>query len=155
MQLPSSVPSSAHPCRPNLCIIGNDSVSACDAVNDTPPKRPADWREHVHTIAVHPSTSEVFVGTNAGIWSTRGGDWTRHDCSLGMPNVPVFDIKISPKSGQVVAFTYGRGAFVLQDRDWCDGKASNILGSNFMSCDSQKLIDQRRLPASASELSGP
>jgi len=151
MRLPSMVPSSAHPCRPNLCTLGNNAVRACEAVDDGPPKRPADWREHVHTIAVHPFTSEVFVGTNAGIWSWSrkpGEGWIRHDCAVGMPNVPVFDIKISPKSGQVVAFTYGRGAFVLQDRTWCDGKASNILGSNFISCD-------RRLPPSANELSGP
>jgi hypothetical protein len=30
-----------------------------------------------------------------------------------MPNVPVFDIKISRVTGRVIAFTYGRGAFAL------------------------------------------
>jgi len=106
--------------------------------------RAADEREHVNTIAVHPlKPGTVFVGTNAGVWGSNdhGNTWMRHDYhGYGMPNVPVLDIKISPKTGQVVAFTYGRGAFLWQENGWCDGTPSAVVGTNFQSCGSQALI---------------
>ena len=35
------------------------------------------------------------------------------DTERGMPNVRVLDMKINDSTGRLVAFTYGRGAFVL------------------------------------------
>jgi hypothetical protein len=51
-----------------------------------------------------------------------------------MPNVPVLDIKISPSGRHVVAFTYGRGAFLWEGRGWCDGQPSSAIGTNFRPC---------------------
>jgi len=57
----------------------------------------------------------VFVGSDIGMWSSGdGGDtWTFLGPERGLPNVAVFDIKIDEPSGRVMAFTHGRGAFVL------------------------------------------
>jgi hypothetical protein len=97
-----------------------------------------DDREHVNTIALHPRVPGLmYAGTNAGVWVSHdhGATWTRHDHSTyGMPNVPVLDIKISPSGRHVVAFTYGRGAFLWEGRGWCDGQPSSAIGTNFRPC---------------------
>lgn len=31
----------------------------------------------------------------------------------GLPNAPVYDIRINPATGRTIAFTYGRGAYAL------------------------------------------
>jgi hypothetical protein len=102
-------------------------------------RRAADGRENIRTLAAHPvHASALLVGTDTGVWASIGTDaeggrrWTRHNHGdHGMPNVPVFDIKISRK-GQVVAFTYGRGAFVWEEA--CDGRPSAVVGTNFLPC---------------------
>jgi len=57
----------------------------------------------------------VYVGTDLGVWkSTDGGrQWTHMGPDTGLPNVAVLDLKISPNTGRIVAFTFGRGAFTL------------------------------------------
>ncbi len=61
------------------------------------------------------SPNVVYVGTDIGVWkSTTGGtSWTHLGPETGMPNVAVFDLKIPPTMARLVAFTHGRGAFVL------------------------------------------
>jgi photosystem II stability/assembly factor-like uncharacterized protein len=126
----------------------------------------ADSRENIRTIAVHPlEPHTLWVGTNAGVWASTGTPvgttmapgaktWVRHNHrEFGMPNVAVFDIKISPRTGQVVAFTYGRGAFLWVNGPagsssnvsggWCDGNPSGVVGTNFLPCTSQKRIPAR------------
>ena len=69
-----------------------------------------------NTIAVDTLNPEVvFAGSDIGVWkSVNGGAaWTHLGPETGMPNVAVFDLKIDPMSGRVVAFTHGRSAFVL------------------------------------------
>lgn len=58
----------------------------------------------------------VFVGTDLGIWrSTNGGSaWQQMGSDAGMPNVTVYDLKNNPVTGQTVAFSSGRGAFLLK-----------------------------------------
>lgn len=150
--LPKIVPVSARPFQPNTCA--PDAQYRGDA---QPPSRPADWREHIHAVAVHPLTSDVYVGTNAGVWRRQYGraEWVRHGCAVGMPNVPVFDIKIAPKSGQVVAFTYGRGAFLWHENSWCGGSSLAGAGTNFLPCPSQGPIRLRHESPPRDLLSSP
>jgi len=57
----------------------------------------------------------LFVASDLGVWTSAsgGGAWTFLGPNQGMPNVAVFDIKIDENTGRVMAFTHGRGAFVL------------------------------------------
>ena len=69
-----------------------------------------------NTVAVDPANpSAVYTGTDLGVWSTTdaGISWAHMGPETGMPNVPVFDVKINPPTKRTVAFTYGRGAFTL------------------------------------------
>lgn len=75
---------------------------------------PEDRSENV--IAIHPSTpSIVYVGSDVGVWRTSdaGATWQHMGPEAGMPSVPVHDLKIRAETGQVFAFTFGRGVFVL------------------------------------------
>jgi len=69
-----------------------------------------------NTIVLDPfDASIVYVGTDLGVWkSTNGGTtWTHMGPETGMPNVAVFDLQINHTTSRLVAFTHGRGAFVL------------------------------------------
>ncbi len=68
-----------------------------------------------NAIVLDPSDpNTVFVGTDLGVWmsTNAGGTWVHQGPETGMPNVPVFDLQIN--SYEVVAFTFGRGAFVFR-----------------------------------------
>jgi uncharacterized protein (TIGR03437 family) len=67
-------------------------------------------------VAIDPSNSKsVFLGTDAGLWysADAGSTWQQMGPSSGMPNVPVYDIKLNRTTQRAVAFTFGRGAFML------------------------------------------
>jgi hypothetical protein len=69
-----------------------------------------------NTVAIDPSApSSLFAGTDIGVWWTPnlGTDWYQMGPSAGMPNVAVFDLQISDSGTSVIAFTHGRGAFLL------------------------------------------
>jgi hypothetical protein len=70
-----------------------------------------------NTIVVDPSDPDlVYVGTDLGVWqSSNGGSaWTHMGPETGMPNVAVFELQMNDTTKRLVAFTHGRGAFVLQ-----------------------------------------
>jgi photosystem II stability/assembly factor-like uncharacterized protein len=106
-----------------------------------------------NAVAVVPDKKDntmmhVWIGTDIGVlhghcdrtWTYAPCRWTHHGAKLGMPHVAVTDIQISP-SGQVVAFTFGRGVFLFVEGDgWCDGKHRPVIGTNFGSCVSKRPI---------------
>jgi photosystem II stability/assembly factor-like uncharacterized protein len=57
----------------------------------------------------------VYVGTDLGVWNSFDGGlhWTHLGADKGLPNLPVLDLEINPNTGRLVAFTFGRGAFML------------------------------------------
>ena len=69
---------------------------------------------HDTIVVVSTNAQQVYVGTDLGVWKSLngGGAWTHLGPESGMPNVAVFELKFNPRIG-VVAFTHGRGAFVL------------------------------------------
>jgi uncharacterized protein (TIGR03437 family) len=67
-------------------------------------------------VTVDPSDAKsVYVGTDAGLWhsSDSGSSWQHMGPESGLPNAPVYDIKINPSTKRAFAFTYGRGAYML------------------------------------------
>jgi len=68
-------------------------------------------------LAIDPDfPGTIYVGADIGIWKTTdgGGTWSHDGPSAGMPNVAVYDLRMS-SGGKVTAFTHGRGAFLLSE----------------------------------------
>jgi hypothetical protein len=57
----------------------------------------------------------LFAGTEFGAYATVDGGATWHRLSNGLPTVPVHDLVIHPRDGDLVAATHGRSVFVLDD----------------------------------------
>ncbi len=57
----------------------------------------------------------LFVGTESGIFWTPNGGTNWHKLSGGMPTIPVRDIKLHRRDSDLVAATFGRGVYVLDD----------------------------------------
>ena len=67
---------------------------------------------------------EVVGSFDGGaITSDAGASWAHWGPGVGMPNVPVFDLVA--RGGKLVAFTHGRGAFVLSNFDLNNDSAVN------------------------------
>jgi hypothetical protein len=95
-----------------------------------------------NSIALDPvDPNIVWVGTDLGAWRGIWSDgsasmaWTHYGPESGLPNVIVHDVKVHAASRQPVAFTHGRGAFLLVDQGaWCAGSWGPTLGTNFGVC---------------------
>ena len=71
-----------------------------------------------NTIAVDPGNPNVlYIGTDVGVWKSTnaGASWAQMGPPTGMPNVAVFSLRVTP--GGLIAFTHGRGAFLLATYD--------------------------------------
>jgi photosystem II stability/assembly factor-like uncharacterized protein len=54
----------------------------------------------------------LFVGTDTGVWTSfdRGAHW--YEFRSNMPTVPVHDLLVHPREGDLVAGTFGRGLWI-------------------------------------------
>ena len=71
----------------------------------------------VSVIREHPRNPDVlFVGTERGLWVSwdRGGSWTALR-GKNLPTVPVDDLQVHPREGDLVLGTHGRGVYILDD----------------------------------------
>jgi hypothetical protein len=94
----------------HLFKTGNASASPPTWSNISPP---VDLPNNC--LAITPTNSQsIYVGTDLGVWATisGGASWFQYGPGNGMPNVAVYDLRFSPNN-QLVAFTHGRGAFIL------------------------------------------
>jgi photosystem II stability/assembly factor-like uncharacterized protein len=57
----------------------------------------------------------LFAGTELGVYWTPNGGVNWHRLKTGMPTISVRDIKLHAQSGDLVAATFGRGVYVLDD----------------------------------------
>jgi photosystem II stability/assembly factor-like uncharacterized protein len=73
----------------------------------------------LHVIREHPKNPDLlFVGTERGLFVSfdRGASWTPLR-GKNLPTVPVDDVQIHGRDGDLVLATHGRGVFVLDDAD--------------------------------------
>ncbi|MCB1182752.1 glycosyl hydrolase [bacterium] len=75
------------------------------------PERHIVWRLAQDTVR----PDLLFVGTEFGVFYTPdgGGRWLK--LGAGMPTIPVRDLKIQTRENDLVAGTFGRGIYVLDD----------------------------------------
>lgn len=74
-------------------------------------------RAPVFDITRHPSApdSDWFVSTDVGVFRTDNGGvaWTNATAPLGLPNVPVRDLRLSADGNTLYAGTFGRGVWSM------------------------------------------
>jgi len=71
----------------------------------------------VNVVVIDPAnSSRIYVGTDIGFYVTKDGgvNWADGNNSLGLPNVQVNDLKIVPKTGYLMAATFGRGMWRIR-----------------------------------------
>ena len=76
----------------------------------------AGLQSYVHVVREDPRNRNVlYAGTETGLFVSldRGLHWT--DFRLGMPHVPVFDLRVHPRDNDLIVGTHGRGFYVLDD----------------------------------------
>ncbi len=68
----------------------------------------------VNAVLVDPATrSNVFIGTDLGVFASSDSGETWAAINTGIPNVAVFDLAYSANTGTMIAATHGRGMFSL------------------------------------------
>ncbi|HET7584175.1 MAG TPA: hypothetical protein VFK13_04665 [Gemmatimonadaceae bacterium] len=75
---------------------------------------PSDGPAFVHVVREDPHNRDLlFVGTDVAAFVSRdrGSSWQRF--SEGMPTVPVYDLQIHPRDGELIAATHGRGIWIV------------------------------------------
>src|SRR4029079_12560332 len=71
---------------------------------------------YVHVVREDPKTKGLlFLGTELGIFASadNGGSWIslRH----GLPAMPVEELRVHPRDGDLILGTHGRGIYILDD----------------------------------------
>ncbi len=75
---------------------------------------PTGGPDFAHVIREDPVNENLlFVGTDVGVYVSldRGGSWQRF--MNGLPTVPVRDLKIHPREGDLIAGTHGRSIWIV------------------------------------------
>lgn len=90
----------------------SNALAAVPAWTNTSP--PAD--QPFNVVAIDPrNANRVYAGSDTGLWlsDNAGASWIKQGIDVGIPNVPIYDIQINPATDRTIAFTYGRGAYML------------------------------------------
>lgn len=87
------------------------------------PERHIAWR----VVQDHVDPDLLFLGTEFGVFASfqGGGKWIK--LSGGMPNIPVRDLAIQKRENDLVAATFGRGFYVLDDYTSLRGMSEQTL----------------------------
>jgi hypothetical protein len=60
-----------------------------------------------------PKGDVLFAATDLGVFDRKDGDSAWYEISVGMPNVPVHDLKLSGDGKELIVATFGRSNFKL------------------------------------------
>ncbi|MFQ5526627.1 MAG: glycosyl hydrolase [Thermoanaerobaculia bacterium] len=87
------------------------------------PERHVLWR----IVQDHENPNLLFLGTEFGVFFTvdGGGKWVK--LSGGMPNIPVRDLAIQKRENDLVAATFGRSFYILDDYSALRGVSESML----------------------------
>ncbi len=75
------------------------------------PGRTIPWR----VVQDHINPDLLFLGTEFGVWCTLDGGKYWFQLKAGMPVIPVRDLAIQKRENDLVAATFGRGFYILDD----------------------------------------
>jgi hypothetical protein len=92
-------------------LVSDDRGESFRAISSNLPTGKPDF---AHVIREDPVNDNLlFVGTDVGAYVSldRGGSWQRF--MNGLPTVPVHDLQIHPRDGDLIAGTHGRSIWIV------------------------------------------
>lgn len=95
---------------PYLYVTSDYGKTFRSIVNDLPKGGP----DFLHVVREDPVNRDLlFVGTDVGAFVSldRGAHWQKF--MTGLPTVPVHDLKIHPRDGELIAATHGRSIWIV------------------------------------------
>lgn len=97
--------------KPYLYVSRDGGKSFTSLVNNLPTGGVGDFLRVVREDPTNPNL--LYVGSSIGAYASidRGQTWTK--LSGGFPSVPVYDLQIHPRDGELIAATHGRGIWIL------------------------------------------
>ena len=106
----------------------NDGGKSWKNIGDGVPDGSISWR----LVQDHVDKNLMFLGTEYGIYvSVNGGNkWVKF--SSGLPTISIRDLAIQKRENDLVAATFGRGFYVLDDYSSLRFLSSNSLKSNIV-----------------------
>jgi hypothetical protein len=96
--------------KPYLLVSRNRGRS-WSSITEGIPDRHLVWR----LVQDHERADLMFVGTEFGVFMTLNGGKSWEKFSAGMPTISVRDIQIHRRENDLVAASFGRGFFVMDD----------------------------------------
>jgi photosystem II stability/assembly factor-like uncharacterized protein len=88
-------------------------------------------RGYVHLVLEDPREPDLlYAGTELGVFASfdAGSHWT--DLRLGLPPLPVYDIKVHPRDNDLIIATHARGFYILDDVTPLQGLARAAASSS-------------------------
>ncbi|HEV8630524.1 MAG TPA: glycosyl hydrolase [Thermoanaerobaculia bacterium] len=87
---------------------------------------------YAHVIRQDPTRAELlYLGTEMGLSVSidGGAHWARFDG--GLPRVPVMDLKLHPRDGDLIVGTHGRGVWIVDDLSPLRALTPEVMESDF------------------------
>ncbi|MEP2935309.1 MAG: glycosyl hydrolase [Gilvibacter sp.] len=92
-------------------IKSNDKGQTWSLINGDLPKKLLIWR----LVQDHVKKDLLFAATEFGVYVTTNGGKNWVELGGGMPTIPIRDITIQRRENDLVAGSFGRGIFILDD----------------------------------------
>ena len=92
-------------------LVSRNRGRSWSSITDGIPDRHLVWR----VVQDHVAPGLMFAGTEYGVFMTLDGGENWEKFSAGMPTISIRDIQIQRRENDVVAASFGRGFFVLDD----------------------------------------
>jgi photosystem II stability/assembly factor-like uncharacterized protein len=87
---------------------------------------------YAHVLRQDPVRPELlYLGTELGLWLSidGGAHWARFDG--GLPRVPVMDLKVHPRDGDLIVGTHGRGVWIVDDLSPLRALTTEVMEADF------------------------
>ncbi|MEM1215049.1 MAG: glycosyl hydrolase [Bacteroidota bacterium] len=92
-------------------IKSTDAGKTWRAINSNLPERTLVWR----IVQDHEKAGLLFVGTEFGVYCSVDGGANWNPLGGGFPTIPVRDLQIQRRENDLVAGTFGRSIYILDD----------------------------------------
>jgi photosystem II stability/assembly factor-like uncharacterized protein len=110
--------------RPYILVTDDSGATWRTIVNGLPPN------QYVHVVREDPSNPNVlYAGLEQGVWFSldRGAHW--ESLRLNMPSVAVHDMRIQPRTHDLLVATHGRGFWILDDLSATSGLSRAVAAA--------------------------
>ncbi len=113
--------------KPYLYVSTDFGRTFRSIVNDLP----SDRIDFLHVVREDPNNPNLlFVGSDVGVYMSlnKGASWQKF--MTGLPTVPVHDLQIHPRDGELIAGTHGRSIWIV-DIGPLQQLTDEVLASDF------------------------